>query len=300
MEAMEPLPKIARERLQANPVSDHPDADLLTAFAEQALPERERSQVADHLSRCLDCRQTLVLASPQVGPALSPAWQSKSISQPRRGLLSGPVLRWGALAACLVVVSAAGLLLTRHTSHKYAQTAKVAEPEKIQMTSEEASRDEPSPIAIPNPGANTPKSALDLYAKQNLRAPSSPPPVIANRKKFLTLPEERASKTADTLLALSPGVETKLEADKTSLASAGAAPSRVDANQLSTAQAVTAAPQSLAKDRNAADEKPQSQSSNKQDVRNQVGIVSETVEVTEAVPTVQTETASVARAAAPK
>jgi Photosynthesis system II assembly factor YCF48/Putative zinc-finger len=297
---MEPLPKIARERLQASAASDHPDADLLTAFAEHALPERERSQVADHLSRCLDCRQVLVLSSPEVGAALSPALQSKLIPQPRPGLFSWPVLRWGALAACVVVISAAGLLLTQHTSHKYAQTAKAPEPEKIQVPTEELSRNVPSAITTPSSVPGAPEQTLDLYAKQDLRAFSNTPPAVANRKKFLTLPEERASKTADTLLALSPGFEVKREAEKPSIAAAGAAPSRADADQSSTAQAVPATPQPLAKDRIAADEKVEYQPSNKEDVRNQVGIVSETVEVTAPAPTLQTETASVASNAAPK
>src|SRR5690348_7808548 len=122
---MEPLPKIARERLRASHVVEHPDADLLTAFAEQGLTTLERSQVANHLSGCAECRKVLALATEAKPPAGNAALATKSISGSRGRLLSWPVLRWGALAACLLVVSAAGLLLTKrsmHSSEKIATT----------------------------------------------------------------------------------------------------------------------------------------------------------------------------------
>ena len=45
----------------------HPDAEMLNAFAEQALPERERSQVLAHLAVCGRCRQVLAFAQPAIG-----------------------------------------------------------------------------------------------------------------------------------------------------------------------------------------------------------------------------------------
>jgi hypothetical protein len=54
---MENVPKIVRERLRVVTVAvDHPDADVLTAFAERALPEAERATVLGHLARCGGCR----------------------------------------------------------------------------------------------------------------------------------------------------------------------------------------------------------------------------------------------------
>jgi hypothetical protein len=97
---MERLPKIVQQRLQATaPPGVHPDPDLLTAFAEKSLTERERVQVLQHLGQCADCRQVVALAMPEVvAPSPIPA--------PTRWF-SWSVLRWGALAACVVVVSAA-------------------------------------------------------------------------------------------------------------------------------------------------------------------------------------------------
>ena len=69
---MEQLPKIVQQRLQATAAAGvHPDPDLLTAFAEKSLTERERTQVLQHLGQCADCRQVVALAMPEMRRALS-------------------------------------------------------------------------------------------------------------------------------------------------------------------------------------------------------------------------------------
>jgi photosystem II stability/assembly factor-like uncharacterized protein len=106
---MEQLPKIVQQRLQGSAKPGiHPDPDLLTAFAEKSLNDRERGQVLQHLAGCADCRDVLSLAMPEIQPALAPGPE-------RSNWLSWPVLRWGALAACVVVVSAA---VTLHYEHR--------------------------------------------------------------------------------------------------------------------------------------------------------------------------------------
>ncbi len=95
---MEQLPKIVRQRLRvASKAGVHPDPDLLTAFAEKSLKDRERAQVLQHLAECSDCRNVVSLAVSQSEPVLS-------TSPARLPWLTWPVLRWGALAACVVVV----------------------------------------------------------------------------------------------------------------------------------------------------------------------------------------------------
>ena len=102
---MEPLSNLVRDRLKAAQGGDHPDADLLTAFAEQVLPERERSRLLLHLSRCAHCRDVLALALPPV--TSTPA----ALDTARRGSwFSWPVLRWGAAFACVVIVGSAVLI----------------------------------------------------------------------------------------------------------------------------------------------------------------------------------------------
>jgi photosynthesis system II assembly factor YCF48-like protein/putative zinc finger protein len=115
---MEQLPKIVQRRLQetAKP-GVHPDPDLLAAFVEKSLNDRERSQVLQHLSDCADCREVMSLAMPEI--------ESKPSPIPERSRwLTWPVLRWGALAACVVVVSAA---VTLHYERRQAGESSVAE-----------------------------------------------------------------------------------------------------------------------------------------------------------------------------
>jgi hypothetical protein len=109
---MHDLPKIVRTRLRAS-VSDHPDPNLLAAFAEGNLLSTERASLLDHLSRCSACREVLEIAAPEVIPAL--------VVSPRPALeWFHPALRWGALAACIALV--AGALLLRQRSQSPAPT----------------------------------------------------------------------------------------------------------------------------------------------------------------------------------
>lgn len=101
---MEQLPNIVRERLKSAPSADHADPDLLTAFAEQALPDQERSRLLLHLSRCADCRNVLALAVPPVETASGPLDTARTV------WFRWPILRWGAVAACVVIVGSAMLM----------------------------------------------------------------------------------------------------------------------------------------------------------------------------------------------
>lgn len=104
---MPELPNIVRERLKVSrPIADHPDADVLTAFAERALPESERAVVAEHLARCHDCRDVLVLAL----PATISVATARVPLPVRGGWLRAPVLRWGVVTAGVAVLAVAGLL----------------------------------------------------------------------------------------------------------------------------------------------------------------------------------------------
>ena len=122
---MKQLPNIVRQRLQATRPDAHPDADVLAAFAEKGLSKRERGAVLEHLSRCGDCRDILSFALP-----------SPQIESERAARIAGsaiwarwPVLRWGALGACVVVVGAAVTLefrtLESHTLNRVSQNAAV-------------------------------------------------------------------------------------------------------------------------------------------------------------------------------
>ena len=137
---MSELPKFVVDHLRnAQPIGEHPDADLLTAFAEQSLGERERTSVLLHLSTCPDCREmtTLVMGREPAEVLVHAATAAHSSSVPpserielaaaagkayrevtprswfRWPSFSSPALRWVAAAACVVVVSAAVLMNKR-------------------------------------------------------------------------------------------------------------------------------------------------------------------------------------------
>jgi hypothetical protein len=106
---MQNVPKIVLKRLQSPGEASHPDADLLTAFAEQSLAGRERDHVIEHLARCSDCRDAVALAL----PATEAVAVASSGSAARIGWLSWPVLRWGVVAAGILAVTSVGVLQYR-------------------------------------------------------------------------------------------------------------------------------------------------------------------------------------------
>ncbi len=106
---MQDVPKIVRARLQRPMPESHPDADLLTAFAEQALTGRERDGVVEHLARCGDCREVVALAL----PATEAAAVTRTVRPARTGWFSWPVLRWGVVAAGILTVTSVGVLQYR-------------------------------------------------------------------------------------------------------------------------------------------------------------------------------------------
>lgn len=97
---MADLPKIVRSRLAQQRFADqaHPDANLLAAFAEQTLLERERAAVSAHLAQCAECRESLALASTAQEPAVV------GVTTKRHWFLEW---RWAgaAAAACVIAVA---------------------------------------------------------------------------------------------------------------------------------------------------------------------------------------------------
>jgi photosystem II stability/assembly factor-like uncharacterized protein len=113
---MESVPKIVVKRLQSPPAESHPDADLLTAFAEQSLTGAERDHVVEHLARCGDCREVVSLAlPPQVESEPS---ADSSTNWFRWTLLRGSALRWAAVAAGIVVITSIGTLQFRRQQRR--------------------------------------------------------------------------------------------------------------------------------------------------------------------------------------
>jgi len=121
---MDPVRKLVSEGLRSEVPGPHPDADLLSAFAEMALPEPERVRVLAHLAECGDCRQIVFFALPD-----SAETQRVLAIERRR---SSFALRWGTLAAALAVCAIL-LVATRHrdVTSAYKQAVPAKAPAQI-------------------------------------------------------------------------------------------------------------------------------------------------------------------------
>jgi hypothetical protein len=117
---MDPVRKLVSEGLQRQTHGPHPDPDLLSAFAEKALPERDRAQVLAHLAECGDCRQVVFFALPNSA-------ETQKVLAIERRPRSSFALRWGTLAATIAVCVIL-LVATRHrdvtSAYKQAVPAK--------------------------------------------------------------------------------------------------------------------------------------------------------------------------------
>lgn len=139
---MEQVPKIVSERLKAAaPALDHPDADILTAFSERTLNERERGTVLEHLSRCADCRDILALALPETE-------EVQRVLQPApTGWFAWPTLRWGFAAAGIVIVASLGVLQYR----KQHEASFIAQRSGPPVMAEQAREKKADAVPTPEP-----------------------------------------------------------------------------------------------------------------------------------------------------
>jgi hypothetical protein len=105
---MAELPKIVRARLMKKTdgrPAEHLDPNLLAAFAEHTLLEREREAVAAHLAECAECRECLALAFATREPE-APAVAGHRANAPVRNWFQS--WRWvasAAVACCVVAVA---------------------------------------------------------------------------------------------------------------------------------------------------------------------------------------------------
>ena len=76
---MPEFPEFVRQRLEQAAGGNHPDANLLAAFAENALSQAERLHVLEHLGACAMCRDVAALASPPAAPSSAGTKESARI-----------------------------------------------------------------------------------------------------------------------------------------------------------------------------------------------------------------------------
>ena len=88
----------------------HPDADQISAFVDQALPAHEREEMLAHLAECADCRETVALSL----PAIENAPATTAMKGPKSWFW-GTRLLWPVAAAALTVV----LLYVHHAKNSH-------------------------------------------------------------------------------------------------------------------------------------------------------------------------------------
>ncbi len=196
---MEQPPKIVLQRLQAAAKPEvHPDPDLLTAFAEKALGERERSIVLEHLAQCADCREVIALAQPSFSlDHVAAVAAALPVPARRSSWLRRPALRWAALAACLVVVSGAVLLRQRELAgRRVAAVASAGNPTAVEPY------EKPQTLQAENRPAPELNGALQPEAK-----PAAPSPSAVKSRALGGFPRKQAADEAGQATMESPARE---------------------------------------------------------------------------------------------
>ena len=180
---MNKLPNIVRARLSAVDAGDHPDPDLLTAFAEQALAEQERFKVLAHLSRCSDCREVLAVAMPSLSTAAFATASSIDTAR-RRSWFHWPAVRWGAAAACVVIVGSAVLMKRDVLMKPPARTVALQKDDAgLTYSSNDASIKTKDLSVVPAPQPGSPPPSV----RDEERAVAAPP-ASTRRQAQLTTP----------------------------------------------------------------------------------------------------------------
>jgi hypothetical protein len=183
---MSEVPKIVYDRLRAaQPQGSHPDADVLTAFAEQSLSDGERENVLAHLSACQDCRETIALSFPAleiVAQAEMPIPASAPAVPTHRNWFAWPNMRWATLAAAVVVVASALVLRPGKGTHNSTVAsvsrkaeAPVSTPKEVPAETESAapSSTQPTPSVSADHAARTIARAYQEKAGR-IEAPGAP------------------------------------------------------------------------------------------------------------------------------
>ena len=203
---MQNVPKIVRERLRAaTPAVDHPDADVLTAFAERSLPKREQGVVLEHLARCGDCRDIVALALPATEPVEAVVNRSSS------GWLTWPALRWAFVAVGVVAIASLGVVRyqrgrTQNMAASAPARSEIAAKGAREAAAQQTSKDDYA-------SARVAKSKAWAAPSKSEKIPAPPPsafvdsrvaPVSSFRDKEKERDEKKSTLRADRFQALAP------------------------------------------------------------------------------------------------
>jgi hypothetical protein len=175
---------LQRELARNQQTGPHPDADVLTAFTEDALPEREREQLIAHLAVCAECREVLSLAASAAPESVTDT--ALLLPRPMHPRLR-TWLPWVAVAAGVVIVTLVLVLHERKQEFKaslenhlsLAAKATVQPPAQPDKHLQTAIVEAPKPVhnkPVPAPFAKATSSsqqAMDAALAPEYRQPSN-------------------------------------------------------------------------------------------------------------------------------
>ena len=185
---MQKVSKIVIGRLRAEALAlDHPDADLLTAFAEKSLSEKERGNVLEHLGRCADCREVLALSLPELDHDRAVVEGSAM-----GGWFTWPTVRWGLVTAGLLI---AGFGVLQYQRYSRMPSFAVARSSSAPGIATEA-RNEPQPApAVPAAAPARGKSVIPIKPDAQIDLPGPlPAPADGKSANMVSVPPDQMAK----------------------------------------------------------------------------------------------------------
>src|SRR5882724_3737228 len=138
--SMEQFPKIARARMAAHAPGEHPEAEQLNAFAENALAAQERESVLAHLAACEDCREI-------VGLAVEARPEGAPLVKPARDGFRWATFQWAAVAASVAIVTVAVLVVGPKETREPQRATETVAIERQQPESQPAAKVPETPLA---------------------------------------------------------------------------------------------------------------------------------------------------------
>ena len=192
-------------------LGQHPDADQLTAFAEQTLPQHEQQQTLAHLAACADCRRIVFLAQ-QAEPEELP--QPAPLRKLWRPWFSGWNLAWPTAAALAAIVGYSVYLHNVRSTKDTARPATTASVEVIAATPSLETQEAQVAVVQPKadrkiaPGADKPHATLgasSIHGSLSDRATNQPQ---VQDQQFIALARGGAKPTAVTVDG-APGIASR-------------------------------------------------------------------------------------------
>jgi hypothetical protein len=144
---MPELQNLLRQRLAGTESGSqaHPDADTITAYAEQSLPTAERQTLVAHLAVCESCREVLFLSQPETELATQAAIKPAPVSAWRR--LFTPAFGLAATVAAMAIIAVLVLQLPHQAVQQQASVQHDQQTTAPQAASTEGVQAQPTQTA---------------------------------------------------------------------------------------------------------------------------------------------------------